>query len=133
MLVSNAIVFLPIIFPLAFLAVFAFYPMFLNPHVEVRGSCSFIISASVNMKNFSASGAISLSFVFTEHRSSRGTRVSAAETLRQPMVWQRGGRGVTDKTGDRGLGKGQEVKTAGPCRQYTLKTLSEGRKAAWSR
>ena len=104
MLVSNAIVFLPIIFPLAFLAVFAFYPMFLNPHVEVRGSCSFIISASVNMKKFSvASGAISLSFVFTEHRPSRGTRVSAAEMLRQSMVWQRGGRGVTDKTGDRGL------------------------------
>ena len=121
MLVSNAIVFLPIIFPLAFLAVFAFYPMFLNPHVEVRGSCSFIISASVNMKKFSgASGAISLSFVFTEHRPSRGTRVSAAEMLRQSMVWQRGGRGVTDKTGDSGLGKGQEVETAGPCRQYTL-------------
>ena len=80
-----------------------------------------LISASVNMKKFSvASGAISLSFVFTEHRPSRGTRVSAAEMLRQSMVWQRGGRGVTDKTGDRGLGKGQEVETAGPCRQYTL-------------
>ena len=62
--------------------------MLLNPYVEVRGSCSFIVSASVNMKIFSvASIAIFLSFVFTEHRPSKGTRVSSAEALRRPMVW----------------------------------------------
>lgn len=83
MLVSNAIMFLSISFPLAFLAVFAFYLMLLNPHAEGHGSCGFIVSASVNMKIFSvASIAISLNFLFTEHRPSRGTRVSSAEALR---------------------------------------------------
>lgn len=96
--------------------------MLLNPHAEGHGSCGFIVSASVNMKIFSvASIAISLNFLFTEHRPSRGTRVSSAEALRRPMVWRCGGRGVTGKPGDRGLGKGQEVEMASPCRQYTLK------------
>lgn len=35
---------------------------------------------------------------------------------------------MTGKPGDGGLGKGQEVGIAGPCRQYTLKNVVCGKK-----